>query len=264
MKRNGKVEREQRVSREKPCQVCGGHPEEAKGTGRRCWGFRSLDGQKLHCTRDEAAGKLKRHPSTRGFAHVGTGKCPCGIKHVSDGGTRPPIRPAAKQSSGRTDRPRIVDTYDYVNEAGVLLFQTVRLDPKDFRQRRPCPACGGPAELGGSGGLIQCEAASERDRCRGGWIWNLDGVQRVLYHLPDVLAAAERGDTVYVVEGEKDVEALRAQGLVATCCPMGAGKWSDEFSEALRGAEVTVWVDDDDDGHQHGVDIIRSLRRVLQ
>lgn len=263
MNGNGKVGREQRVSREKPCQVCGGHPDEPKGTGRRCWGFRSLDGQQLYCTREEAAGKLKRHPSARTFAHVGTGKCPCGIKHVSEGGARPPVRPAAASASTHTGRSQIVATYSYVDEAGALLSEAVRLEPKAFLQRRPCPTCGGPAELGGSGGSIECEAASERERCRGGWVWNLDGVRRVVYRLPEVLAAAERGDRVYVVEGEKDVEALRAQGLVATCCPMGAGKWRDEFSEALRGAEVTVWVDDDDDGHQHGVDIIRSLRRVL-
>ena len=33
--------------------------------------------------------------------------------------------------------PRIVETYDYRDEGGALLFQVVRLDPKDFRQRRP-------------------------------------------------------------------------------------------------------------------------------
>ena len=32
---------------------------------------------------------------------------------------------------------REVATYDYLDEAGKLLFQVVRFDPKDFRQRRP-------------------------------------------------------------------------------------------------------------------------------
>ena len=32
---------------------------------------------------------------------------------------------------------RIVATYDYRDEAGELLFQVVRFEPKDFRQRRP-------------------------------------------------------------------------------------------------------------------------------
>src|SRR5262245_43639267 len=34
-------------------------------------------------------------------------------------------------------RGKIVATYDYGDETGKLLFQVVRFDPKDFRQRRP-------------------------------------------------------------------------------------------------------------------------------
>src|SRR5262245_6047381 len=33
----------------------------------------------------------------------------------------------------------IVATYDYVDAKGLLLYQAVRLDPKDFRFRRPDP-----------------------------------------------------------------------------------------------------------------------------
>src|SRR5262249_5324349 len=38
-------------------------------------------------------------------------------------------------------KPRftIVATYDYTDADGRLLYQVVRLDPKDFRQRRPDP-----------------------------------------------------------------------------------------------------------------------------
>jgi len=32
---------------------------------------------------------------------------------------------------------RFVVTYNYLNEQGTLVFQTVRYEPKDFRQRRP-------------------------------------------------------------------------------------------------------------------------------
>ena len=32
---------------------------------------------------------------------------------------------------------RITAEYDYVNEEGEVLYQVVRYDPKDFRQRRP-------------------------------------------------------------------------------------------------------------------------------
>jgi hypothetical protein len=65
---------------------------------------------------------------------------------------------------------RIVATYDYHDEAGALLFQTVRFEPKDFRQRRP--------------------------DATGDWAWNLDGVRRVLYRTPELHQSASSGDVV--------------------------------------------------------------------
>jgi hypothetical protein len=44
---------------------------------------------------------------------------------------------------------------------------------------------------------------------RGGWTWNLHGVRRVLYHLPEILDAPN----VFLVEGEKDIETLQLMGL---------------------------------------------------
>jgi putative DNA primase/helicase len=41
--------------------------------------------------------------------------------------------------AGAKVKRRIVATYDYTDETGVLLFQCVRYLPKDFRQRRPDP-----------------------------------------------------------------------------------------------------------------------------
>ena len=88
--------------------------------------------------------------------------------------------------------PRIVAEYDYLGEKGELLFQVVRYEPKNFRQRRPDG--------------------------KGGWTWNLSGTQRVLYRLPEVLTA----ECVLVCEGEKDCETARALGIVATCNAGGA------------------------------------------
>src|ERR1035437_9090484 len=44
-------------------------------------------------------------------------------------------RPAA--NGCRRRQARIAAAYDYIDEAGRLLFQAVRLDPKGFRQRKP-------------------------------------------------------------------------------------------------------------------------------
>jgi 5S rRNA maturation endonuclease (ribonuclease M5) len=132
----------------------------------------------------------------------------------------------------------IVQVYDYVDASGVLVHQTVRLTPKAFQQRRPDPP--NP----------------------GGWLWNLEGVEPVLYDLPQVLAAIQRGEPIYVVEGEKDAEALLALGLTATCNAMGAGKWRPSYSAALRGASVVVLPDNDPPGYQHAREICAALAGI--
>ena len=43
-------------------------------------------------------------------------------------------------SNGRNNGKQIVATYDYADEHGELVYQVVRLQPKDFRQRRGCSA----------------------------------------------------------------------------------------------------------------------------
>jgi hypothetical protein len=128
---------------------------------------------------------------------------------------------------------REVAAYDYHDEAGELLFQVVRFEPKDFRQRRPDG--------------------------RGGWEWKLGTLRRVLYRLPELLAAVEAGNTVFIAEGEKGVDALRAAGLTATCSPGGAGKWRPEYGTPLRGASVVVLPDNDDAGRAHAAAVVQAL-----
>jgi len=118
----------------------------------------------------------------------------------------------------RTERRRIAATYDYTDEVGSLLYQVVRFVPKTFMQRRPDG--------------------------NGEWIWK-KGSRQVLHHLPEVLQAP----IVCVVEGEKDVETLRAHGFVATTIAGGANaKWLPTFTEALHGREVILVPDNDEPG----------------
>jgi KaiC/GvpD/RAD55 family RecA-like ATPase/5S rRNA maturation endonuclease (ribonuclease M5) len=128
---------------------------------------------------------------------------------------------------------REVATYDYTDEDGTLLFQVVRYEPKDFRQRRPDG--------------------------KGRWVWDVHDVRLVLFRLPDVVKA----ETVLIVEGEKDVETANRLGLpvgwAATCNPMGAGKWRPEYSDHLLGKRVVILPDADDPGRRHGEQVARSL-----
>jgi P4 family phage/plasmid primase-like protien len=120
-------------------------------------------------------------------------------------------------------RSRIAAEYSYQDAGGKELYQVVRFEPKDFRQRR-------------------------WDGSR--WVWNLKGVERVLYRLPQVIEARDKR-IIYVVEGEKDVAAIESLGMVATCNAGGAGKWEQQYTESLRGAMVVVIPDGDAPGRKH-------------
>jgi hypothetical protein len=111
----------------------------------------------------------------------------------------------------------IVAEYDYADEGGRILYQTIRFDPKSFKLRRP--------------------------NGNGGWFWNLKDVRLVLYRLPELIK--RESDTVFICEGEKDVHALENFGLLATCNAMGAGKWREEYAETLRGRRVVIIADND-------------------
>jgi hypothetical protein len=87
-------------------------------------------------------------------------------------------------------------------------------------------------------------------------------VRLVPFGLPEILAAAP-GATVFIVEGEKDVLALQGHGLVATCNPMGAGKWrriAEEARSVLQGKAVAVIPDNDEPGRKHGDEVVAALK----
>ena len=128
---------------------------------------------------------------------------------------------------------KIFAKYDYVDEEGRLIFQCLRYDPKSFSYRRPDG--------------------------HGGWISNLRGVRRVLYRLPEVLSAVRAGNTIFVVEGEKDVDKLIDLGVTATCNPSGATKWKADYSDCLVGANVVVIPDCDEAGRAHAEQVAESI-----
>ncbi|MCT7353619.1 toprim domain-containing protein [Streptomyces sp. 15-116A] len=137
----------------------------------------------------------------------------------------------------KRERPQVVAQYPYVDEHGQLLLTVKRLEPgydgqrKTFRQYAPD---GKP---------------------------KVSGIRRVLYRLPEVLATAKAGGTVFIVEGEKDADNLAAQGACATTSIGGAGKWNDAYTTALRGAgEVIIIRDRDDPGRRHAEQVAASVR----
>jgi 5S rRNA maturation endonuclease (ribonuclease M5) len=153
---------------------------------------------------------------------------PVSYRHILEGEcrcgtTHNPARPSSEPDA----------TYDYTDANGHLIYQIVRQSGKRFAQRRPDG--------------------------NGGWVWNLQGVTRVLYRLPTVLDVAALGETVYVVEGEKDVHTIEKAGWFATCNPGGAGKWRSEYADALKGANVIIVADNDEPGIAHAHRIAETL-----
>jgi hypothetical protein len=202
----------QRANKNRRCVICGGAAGDARGKGRRCFGFTSSDGKYAHCTREEHAGAIALNPDSNTYAHRLNGKCACGTSH----GTDDPV-----------EWNHIEVAYDYRDERGILLYQVVRKIPKDFRQRKPDGA--------------------------GGWLHSIGNVRRVIYRLPQLLKSP-LDQFVYIVEGEKDVERLAGNGLIATCNPQGAGNWRhvDECArKALRGRHLVIIADADKAGREH-------------
>ena len=76
------------------------------------------------------------------------------------------------------------------------------------------------------------------------------------------IARRRSAATVFIPEGEKDVENLRALGCVATCNAMGAGKWRDEYKESLRGRNVAILPDNDTAGADHARTVASALTGI--
>lgn len=155
-------------------------------------------------------------------------------------------KPEDSRKPKRETKPgKVLAEYDYTDaEDKYRIFQVVRretldaktgevIDHKHFSQRRPDD--------------------------KGGWVWNLSGVVRQLYRLQAVCGA----DTVWIVEGEKDVHSLEACGVVATTNAGGAkAKWEPQYTETLRGKHVIICGDSDAPGRERDATIAVHLHGV--
>ena len=110
---------------------------------------------------------------------------------------------------------KIVARYRYEDREDNHAFDVVRFDPKDFRPQRPDGE------------------------------WTLEGVTRVPYRLPQILAGIKEGQYILLLEGEKDCDNAEKIGLVATTFAGGAGKWREEYSKWFQEAKVICLPDND-------------------
>jgi len=128
----------------------------------------------------------------------------------------------------------ISKVYDYVDENGEVTYQVVRYEPKTFRQRRPDG--------------------------NGGWLWNMQDVQPVPYNLPDIMAKPDK--PIFIVEGEKCADTLKAMGAIATTSHGGAKKWAEELNKYFTGRDVIILPDNDEPGKLHADMVSNSILPV--
>lgn len=144
---------------------------------------------------------------------------------------------SAFPDSGNGEKPtprQIVATYDYYDDLGNPIYQVIRYHPKDFRQRRPDG--------------------------KGGWLYSVPAAIQTLYKLPELCRAVALGGPIYIVEGEKDVDRLRALLFDATTPSGGASKpWNPEFTRHFAQAHVRIIPDNDKPGQKHAQEIAQAL-----
>lgn len=137
---------------------------------------------------------------------------------------------------------KILATYDYTDSEGRMLYQVLRREVLNVETGEAIPG--------------KKTFTQRRPDGNGKWVYNLTGVTRVLYRLPRLQDA----DTVWLVEGEKDVHSLEAAGIVATTNAGGAkARWEQQYTEALRGKHIIICGDADAPGRERDATVATAL-----
>lgn len=143
---------------------------------------------------------------------------------------------------------KTVATFIYRDESGQEVYRVDRVEPgRNGRKKEFFPSHVNPD---------------------GKRVWNLDGVRRVLYNLPELIACTD--DFVFVVEGEGKADALMACDCVAVSAIGGAAKttadgkskWLEVYNDHFRGKHVVICPDNDKAGQEHAKTLYAALKPV--
>ena len=232
----------QRFSPSDPCPICGGF--QRGGHGSHCYGYYNDDRTIAFCT--ETPNGLGLPNSAGAYAHR--------LDQTTRAGDGSPSTAPRTASKRRVLYPNIRNKfpdgwhetarYPYHNADGTLRYYVVRYDP-------PTPSAGRKRYYPWQ----QLEG--------GQWVMDEQGIDRVLYRLPD-LRTAPAHRTVFIPEGEKCADALAALGMVATCSSGGAKAWHQVpgAAEELRGRHAVILADNDADGRAYAAAVAEDLRGV--
>jgi 5S rRNA maturation endonuclease (ribonuclease M5) len=130
-----------------------------------------------------------------------------------------------------------VARYEYKDADDKPSYEVIRFEPKTFRQRR---------------------FDSETQK----YVPGVKDVTPLPYNLPQIIK--EKDKTIYIVEGERDVECLKEKGLLATCNSGGAGNWNPALNKYFQGRDIVILPDFDSPGKQHGKTVASHLHSVAK
>ncbi len=157
------------------------------------------------------------------------------LGHSADRSWRKRIKTAAvRPAEARKPLGKQEATYRYTDERGELVAEKLRFEGKVFLWRKP--------QVGG------------------GWIWKIDRETLPLYMLHELANT----QACVLTEGEKDVETLRALGLVATTAPNGAKSWRPEFAGHFKNKRVYILPDSDAPGVKYAHEAAKAILPVAK
>ncbi|MCP3965295.1 MAG: DUF3987 domain-containing protein, partial [Lentisphaerae bacterium] len=150
----------------------------------------------------------------------------------------PPQKPNPKIQTKSKSKPKwtLIDTYHYYDGAGQLQYKVDKFLVGDKKQFIPSHYKNGQ------------------------WFKGIQDIQRLPYNF----MAVEKAKTVFIVEGEKDVNTLTRLGLVGSCNSGGAGNWPDEITKYFKGKKIVLLPDNDKAGSLHAQDVAAKLYSIAK
>jgi putative DNA primase/helicase len=134
--------------------------------------------------------------------------------------------------------------YEYRDANGVLKWTKVRSRAKDGRRFTyfMCHSRKGVVPIEG----VHLGKKNKKDdgTCR--LCGSSEHPRGMLYNAEATTAAIRNGDEIWLVEGEKDADALAAKGVIATTAMNGVDDWGPIYVDQLIGARAIVIVADND------------------
>lgn len=133
----------------------------------------------------------------------------------------------------------ITRRYDHIDLQGRYVCSKLRCEPKTFRYA-----------VIDDNGFVKLSLPKQKKDMPSFYCPNYTAFEK----------AIQDGQTVFYVEGCKDVDALYKHGYMALSCG-GSGDWSGEIAKAFNGAKkVIVFADNDDAGKKLSSQVCRDIR----